>query len=146
MKTLRAPRFSLPPSSPASRKRFRKALSYIVLYLGTEAITNVTSISASDATAKDVWTKLKRISQRDNIQTKLELEYQLYALQYQDKEDKDQHLQTFNKIFVKLATLGVKVQDEDKVGHLLCSLPDSFNGLVSIAGAMNWNYDQLVAQ
>ena len=81
-----------------------------------------------------------------NLQANINHEYKLYALQYQDKEDMDQHLQIFNKIFVDLVALGVKVEDEDKVGHLLRSLPDSFNGLVSIAGAMKWDYDQLVAE
>lgn len=128
------------------KKRDRYARSYIVLHLGTEAIIDVTSILASDATANDVRTKLKSIYQRDNMQAKLDLESKLYALQYQDKEHMDQHLQTFNKIFVKPAALGVNVEDEDHVGNLLRSLPDSFNGLVSIAGAMNWNYDQLVAE
>lgn len=58
----------------------------------------------------------------------------------------DEHLQKFSKIFIELAAIGVQVADVEKVGHLLCWLPDSFNGLVSIAGTMNWGYEQLLIE
>lgn len=104
-----------------------------------EVFTTVISILASDATAKDFWLKLKSIYQHDNMQSKLNQEAKLYGLQYQDNQDMDQHLQASSNIFVEIAALGVNVEDEDKVGHLLRSLPDSFNGLVSIAGGMKWD-------
>lgn len=125
-------------------KNDMKTRSYLVLHLGPEAITNVTSLLSMDATTKHVWLKLKSTYQRDNMQARLTLETQLYALRFADMEDMEPHLQKFNKIFVDLATLGISMNNDYKVGHLLRSLPDSFHALVSIAGAMKWTCDELV--
>ena len=67
-----APNPEVSSAAPVTRfkKRDRKARYYIVLHLGTEAITNFTSILASDATATDVWTRLKSIYQREKPSSK----------------------------------------------------------------------------
>ena len=42
-----------------------------------------------------------------------------------------EHLNTFNDILSQLESIGVKMDDEDKAVTLLCTLPDSYDNLVT---------------
>lgn len=49
----------------------------------------------------------------------------------QEGSDLQQHVNTFNRIITDLKTLGVTIDDEDKIIILLCLLLDSLNQLVT---------------
>lgn len=55
----------------------------------------------------------------------------------------DEHIQTFEKLFVEIAARGSAMSDENKVGHLLRSLPDSLSNIASVAGTMQLSDDDV---
>ncbi|KAF1897303.1 hypothetical protein Lal_00035006 [Lupinus albus] len=55
----------------------------------------------------------------------------LNGLKMQEGTDLHQHLNTFNQVINDLQKLDVKVDDEDKAIILLCSLPNSYEHLVT---------------
>ncbi|KAE8683204.1 hypothetical protein F3Y22_tig00111213pilonHSYRG00462 [Hibiscus syriacus] len=55
----------------------------------------------------------------------------LYGLKMQDDPDLAQHVNVFNQIISDLARLDVKIEDEDRAMILLCSLPPSYEHMVT---------------
>lgn len=62
---------------------------------------------------------------------KLELRRKLYALRLKDGESVQEHIKKMTEIFENLSVIDDPVSDEDRVVHLLASLPDSFEMLVT---------------
>jgi hypothetical protein len=57
------------------------------------------------------------------------------------------HLNTFNTLIVQLTSMEVKFEDEDKAITLLCSLPESWDNLVtsiSFSSTKVLDYDSVV--
>ncbi len=78
-----------------------------------------------------VWKKLRDQFQKKTWANKLELRRKLYSLQLNDGESVQEHIKAITELFDALAMKDSPVSDEDKVVHLLASLPDSFNMLVT---------------
>ncbi|KAE8680998.1 hypothetical protein F3Y22_tig00111356pilonHSYRG00195 [Hibiscus syriacus] len=57
--------------------------------------------------------------------------HRLYGLKIQDDHDLAQHMNVFYQIISDLARLDVKIEDEDKAMILLCSLPPSYENMVT---------------
>ncbi|KAE8727716.1 putative ribonuclease H protein [Hibiscus syriacus] len=55
----------------------------------------------------------------------------LYGLKMLDDHDLAQHVNVFNKIISDLARLDVQIEDEDRVTIMLCSLPPSYEHMVT---------------
>ncbi|CAA0820811.1 Probable prolyl 4-hydroxylase 11 [Striga hermonthica] len=55
----------------------------------------------------------------------------LYGLKMQERTDLGQHVNIFNQVVTDLASLEVKFEDEDKAMILLCSLPPSYEHMVT---------------
>ena len=68
---------------------------------------------------------------------KLQLRRKLFALKLKEGESINEHIRSMSKIFEALAVIGDPVGDEDKVVHLLASLPDSFDMLVTALEAQS---------
>ena len=79
----------------------------------------------------EVWKKLLDTFQRKTWANKLELRRKLYTLRLKDGESIQQHIKAMTEIFDSLAVIGDPVDEEDRVVHLLASLPESFNMLVT---------------
>ena len=77
------------------------------------------------------WKKLLDTFQRKTWANKLELRRKLYTLRLKDGESIQQHIKAMTEIFDSLAVIGDPVDEEDRVVHLLASLPESFNMLVT---------------
>ena len=62
---------------------------------------------------------------------KLELRRKLYSLRLKDGDSVQEHVKEMTEIFNGLLVIGDPVSDENRVVHLLASLPDSFNMIVT---------------
>ena len=78
-----------------------------------------------------MWKKLSDQFEKKTWENKLELRRKLYSLQLQEGESVQTHIKTMTEIFVELSVIGDPMQEEDRVVHLLVSLPESFNMLVT---------------
>ena len=78
-----------------------------------------------------VWKKLKDQFQKKTWANKLELRRKLYSLRLKDGESVQKHIRKMTEIFEGLAVIDNPVSEEDRVVHLLASLPDSFSMLVT---------------
>ncbi|KAE8695213.1 Oxygen-dependent coproporphyrinogen-III oxidase [Hibiscus syriacus] len=58
-------------------------------------------------------------------------QHRLYGLEMEDNHDLAQHVNVFNQIISDLAQLDVKIEDEDKAMILLCSLPPSYEYMLT---------------
>ena len=65
------------------------------------------------------------------LTTKLYLKQKLYGLKMQEGSDLVEHLNVFNQLVADLARREVNVDDEDKAIILLCSLPPSYEHVVT---------------
>lgn len=78
-----------------------------------------------------VWNKLADQFQKKTWANKLQLRCKLYALRLKEGESVQEHIKSMIEIFEALSVIGDSVSEEDRVVHLLASLPDSFNMLVT---------------
>ena len=78
-----------------------------------------------------VWDKLANQFQKKAWANKLKLRRKLYSLRLKEGESVQSHVKVIIEIFEALAVIGDPVSEEDRVVHLLASLPESFNMLVT---------------
>ena len=76
-----------------------------------------------------VWNKLADQFQKKTWANKLALRRKLYSLRLKDGDSVQEHVKVMIEIFDSLAAVGDPVKDEDRVVHLLASLPDSYGML-----------------
>ena len=78
-----------------------------------------------------VWKKLSDQFQKKSWANKLQLRRRLYSLRLRDGESVQEHIRKLTELFEELAVVGDPMKEEDQVVHLLASLPESFNVLVT---------------
>ena len=78
-----------------------------------------------------VWKKLADQFQKKTWANKLELRRKLHALRLRDSDSVQEHIKAMTETFDGLSVVGDPVANEDRVVHLLASLPDSYNMLVT---------------
>ena len=71
----------------------------------------------------------------------------MYNLRVKDGDSVTEHLNTFNTMVSQLASVDIKISDEDKCISLLCSLPDLWDNLVIAIGsnATALQFDEIVS-
>ena len=79
----------------------------------------------------EVWKKLSDQFQKKSWANKLALRRKLYTLQLKDGQSIQKHIKSMTELFDELAIVGDPLDDENKVVHLLASLPKSFDMLVT---------------
>ena len=89
-----------------------------------------------------LWDKLWTLYQSKSLVNKLFLQKKLYNLRIKDGDSVTEHLNAFNTVLSQLSSVDIKILDEDKCIHFLCSLPDSWDSLVITIGS-NTNTLQL---
>ncbi|KAE8684024.1 hypothetical protein F3Y22_tig00111160pilonHSYRG00030 [Hibiscus syriacus] len=124
---------ALRPTKPASmdeedwEELQQRAAGTIRLCLADEVMYHVMHLSSPD----EIWRKLESQFMSKSLTTKLYLKQRLYGLKMQDDHDLAQHVNVFNQIVSDLARLDVKIEDEDRAMILLCSLPSSYEHMVT---------------
>eukprot|EP00253_Pinus_taeda_P020785 PITA_20785 len=114
------------------KKLDRKAKSTIRLCVSNSLLLNV----SGEATKKALWEKLGTLYQSKSLVNKLCLRKKLYNLRMKDEDSVTEHLNAFNIVVVsQLASVYIKILDEDKCINLLCSPPDPWDSLVIAIGA-----------
>lgn len=104
-----------------------KAVSSIRMCLADNVIFNV----RGEKTASGLWAKLESLYQSKSLLNRILLKKRLYSLKMKEGAKVSEHLNTFNDILSQLESIGVKMDDEDKAVTLLCTLPDSYDNLVT---------------
>jgi hypothetical protein len=120
-----------------------KDLSTIRLCLADEVLFNI----VGEDTTSGLWSKLESLYMTKSLTSRIYLKRQLYSLQMKEGTKVDDHLNTFNTLIVQLTSMEVKFEDEDKAITLLCSLPESWDNLVtsiSFISADVLDYDSVV--
>ena len=108
-------------------KRKDKALALIVLAIDTSLLYLI----PDPENPQTVWEKLQGQFQKKSWANKLSLRKKLYALRLVEGGSIQDHLKTMTELFNELAIVGSPVDDEDKVVHLLASLPPTYDMLVT---------------
>ena len=78
-----------------------------------------------------VWKKLADQFQKKTWANKLELRRRLYSLRLKDRDSVQRHVKAMTEVFDALSVVGDPVPEEDRVVHLLASLPESYSMLVT---------------
>ena len=78
-----------------------------------------------------VWRKLCAQFQKKSWANKLSLKKRLYNLKMSEGDSIQKHIKNMLEIFDELAIVGDPMEDEDRVVHLLASLPNSYEVLVT---------------
>lgn len=78
-----------------------------------------------------VWKKLANHFQMKIWVNKLALKRRLYSLKLKEGNSVNRHIKMMMEIFEELSVIGDSIDEEDQAVHLLASLPDSYNMLVT---------------
>lgn len=121
-----------PPTGDAQKlakfdKQWDKALATIVLSVDTALLYLV----GEPTSPIEVWQILADQFQKKTWANKLHLKKKLYSLRLIDGGSVQEHLRTMTETFNALSILGDVITEEDRVVHLLASLPESYSMLVT---------------
>eukprot|EP00253_Pinus_taeda_P035348 PITA_35348 len=105
------------------------------------------AVDPGEVMTKALWDKLGTLYQYKSLVNKLFLRKKLYNLRMKDGDSVTKHLNAFNTAVSQLASVDIKISDEDKCISLLCSLPDSWDSLVIAIGsnATTLHFDEIVS-
>lgn len=78
-----------------------------------------------------VWKKLLDQFQKKTWANKLTLRRKRYSLQLKDGDSVQEHIKVMTETFDALSVVGDHIEEQDRVVHLLASLPESLNVLVT---------------
>ena len=104
-----------------------RALATIILALDASILYLV----GDPTEPKEVWDKLEQQFQKKSWVNKYELRKKLYNLRLNEGDSMENHIKQMTEIFNSLAVIGEVIKEEDRVVHLLASLPDSYDMLVT---------------
>ena len=79
----------------------------------------------------EVWQTLESQFQKRTWANKLQLRRKLFSLRLKEVDSVQEHIKAMTEIFDGLSVIGDPISDEDRVVHLLASLPESYNVLVT---------------
>ena len=125
------------------KKLDQKAKSTIRLCVSDSVLLNV----SGEATTKALWDKLGTLYQSKSLVNKLFLRKKLYNLRMKDGHSVTKHLNAFNTMVSQLASVDIKISDEDKCISLLFSLTDLWDSLAIAIGSneIALQFDEIVS-
>eukprot|EP00253_Pinus_taeda_P028237 PITA_28237 len=121
-----------------------RALSAIRLCLAGNVLFNI----VSEKTNVGLWTKLEKLYMTKTLTNRILLKRQLYSLRMKEGTLITDHMNTFNTLLVQLESIEVKFESEDKAITLLCSLPESWDHIVtskSLSSSETLEFEDVVA-
>lgn len=95
------------------------------------------SIIQDCKTAREMIEKLDSVFQRKSVFTKLTLKRKLLSLKLQRNEKLEDHVQKFEKIVYELENIDKKLDDSDKICHLLITLNDDYENAITAIETIN---------
>jgi len=98
----------------------------IRIYLAELVFLNI----SSEDTTKKLWEKLGNVYQSKSLVNKLFLWNKIYLLRMNDGDLGIKNLNSFNNVISWILSMDIKVLEEEKCIAVLCSFPDSWDGLV----------------
>lgn len=104
-----------------------QAAGTIRLCLSDQVLYHVMDVNVP----KKIWEKLEGQFMSKTATTKVYLKQKFYKLKMQEGSDLVEHMNAFNQVVTDLARLSVKIDDEDRAILLLCSLPPSYEHLIT---------------
>lgn len=108
-------------------KSNRIAKSVIVEYLADSYL----SFAKGDATAKEILASLDSFYEPKSIATQLALRKKLLTLKLQGDIPLTKHFAMFDDLITELYAAGAKLEETDKVAHLLLTLPTNYDGVIT---------------
>ena len=104
-----------------------QACATIRLCLSDQIMYHVMDITSQ----MQIWDKLEEQFMSKTLTRKLYLKQKSYGLKMQKGSDLAEHINVFNQLIADLRKVDVKIDDEDRAIILLCSLPGSYEHLVT---------------
>ncbi|KAK4324010.1 hypothetical protein Pmani_005322 [Petrolisthes manimaculis] len=104
-----------------------KALAIVVLSVDPKLLY----LLGEPEDPKKVWNKLADQFQKKTWSNKLQLRRRLYSLRLKEGGSVQEHIKIITEIFNELSVIGDQMNEEDRVVHLLASLPESYDMLVT---------------
>jgi hypothetical protein len=123
----------------------RKALGMIWLSLAVSVAFNI----SKEKTTKDLMDVLAKLYEKPSASNKVFLMKRLFNMKMSEGGSIADHLNEFNTVTNQLSSVKVDFDDEVRALLILCSLPESWNGLVmdvsnSVSGSNTLKFDYVV--
>lgn len=115
------------PLTEEWRKSERTAKSVIVDYLSDSFL----GFAKAESTAKEILQSLDNIYERKSVASQLALRKKLLSLKLQSDMSLIQHFAIFDNLIGELLAAGAKLEETDKVAHLLLTLSNSYDGVIT---------------
>ena len=122
----------IPPETEAERRaafltRRDRALAQIVLSVEPSLLY----LLGEPEDPVTIWKMLSDQFQKKTWANKLSLRRRLYSLRLKEGESVQEHIRKMTELFEELAVVDDPVKEEDRVVHLLASLPETYDMLVT---------------
>jgi hypothetical protein len=123
----------------------RKALGTIRLSLAASVAFNI----SKEKTTKDLMDALAKLYEKPSASNKVFLMKRLFNMKMSEGGSVADHLNEFNTVTNQLSSVKVDFDDEVRALLILCSLPESWNGLVmavsnSVSSSNTLKFDDVV--
>jgi hypothetical protein len=123
----------------------RKALGTIRLCLAASVAFNI----SKETTTEGLMQTLSKLYEKPSASNKVFLMKRLFNMNMSEGGSVANHLNDFNTVTSQLSYVGVNFDDEVRALLFLCSLPESWNGLVmaisnSVSGSSTLKFDDVV--